>query len=164
MVVSKARYHYELINLIILLIQTLQLSSLTDKGNIRCLTSGNLFNLASESFWYNPSCLITSLLLSITKTFQAYLINILLRNGISRWQIWALGMLIAMRLIIFFSGLFRGQSLGEWWGEDIYGKIPHDLILASNSNQVPWGFIVHQSLYLYFLSSTLRILIFKDTR
>lgn len=79
MVVSKARYHYELINLIILLIQTLQLSSLTDKGNIRCLTSGNLFNLASESFWYNPSCLITSLLLSITKTFQAYLINILLK-------------------------------------------------------------------------------------
>lgn len=120
MLVSKARYHYELINLIILLIQTLQLSSLTDKGNIRYLTSGNLFNLASESFWYNPSCLITSLLLSITKTFQAYLINILLRNGISRWQIWALGMLIAMRLIIFFQVFLEDRAWGSGGVEKIY--------------------------------------------
>lgn len=35
--------------------------------------------------------------------------------------------------------------MGGGRGEHTYVKTPHDLILASNSNQVPWGFIVYQS-------------------
>lgn len=69
----------------------------------------------------------------------------------------------------FFLGLFRGQSLGEWRGwvvvEENIHMLKHLMTSYWHLIQIKYlGVLLYINLNLYFLSSTLRILIFKDTR